>query len=102
MFSSVDLRYLVLVGINILKSQVGAKPWDWYPFNTSHLYYQNASVIVFLLLFPFTSMQLSLSPPSNDPHIRFQFGKFSPHIAISLIGSLVFPQAIFGMHTLLF
>ncbi|PON53951.1 hypothetical protein TorRG33x02_303960 [Trema orientale] len=96
MCSSVDLRYLVLVGVNLLKSQVGAKPSDWYPFNTSHLYYPNASVLVLLLLlFPLTSMKLSLTPSNINPSIRFQFGKFSPHIAILLMGSLIFPQEFF-------
>lgn len=104
--SHFDLRYAIPILINtMIKPQSRAMPWDWDPFKISNPQYwtNKPFLLVFLLLFfPFTSIQLSLPPPSspndintNSALIRFQLGNFSLHLAVSLLGSLIFPQALF-------
>ncbi|EXC26764.1 hypothetical protein L484_023380 [Morus notabilis] len=93
-----DLRYTIPIFTNWFKSQSGALPWGWDAFSLlkdpNQTTWTQKCVHVFLFLLPsFTSITLSLARPAAA--IRFQFPNFSRHIALSLVCSLLFPQALF-------
>ncbi|GMN21080.1 hypothetical protein TIFTF001_045432 [Ficus carica] len=98
-----DLRILIPIFINLLKSHSRALPRDWDAFgvlSSNEIPWINISFhVCLLLLFSFTSITLALPHPNYSPNtavlLRFRFGNFSPHIAVSLVCSFVFPQALF-------
>ncbi|XAR70565.1 hypothetical protein NMG60_11027460 [Bertholletia excelsa] len=96
MVSCLDLRYAVLIVINIVKSHVGA-PWDWDPYNIilgltwSKFWLLSISI----LFFSFTSIALPLNCPLNLSYVSLRFKRFSTSLAILLVASLVFSQVHF-------
>ncbi|GMN30876.1 hypothetical protein TIFTF001_003010 [Ficus carica] len=98
--SGFDLRFVIPVVINLLKSQTKAHPWDWDAFSLLHnpnevSWIKISFHISLLVLFSCTSITFTRRPSPNTALICFQFGNFSPHIAVSFVCSLVFPQALF-------
>ena len=96
-----DLRFVIPIFINLLKSFSEALPWDWDAFrmfDPKQTSWTKFSFHVLLLLF-FSSTSITFillfRPWPNSALIRFRFGDFSPHIAVSHVCSLVFPQALF-------
>ena len=110
---SFDLRYAILILINSLKSQsvhLAIMPfWDYcHSFNTSNNpHYYNPTtwitnmalflLFLVLILFPFTSLELSLTcPPSLL--VRFHFFNFSTRLSVLLAASLLLPSLFSGTH----
>ena len=91
-----DLRYPFLFAINILKSQVGST-LVWDPFNTIAHPTSTKTFILFLLflLFPFTCIKVPIACSVNTGPITVRLGKFDPFLTVSLVASIVFPQALF-------
>ncbi|KAL7166970.1 hypothetical protein ACSBR2_037600 [Camellia fascicularis] len=94
--SSFDIRYAILLVINMVKSQA-SMPWDWNPFGLdSHLNWSKFSLLVVLCtLFSFTSIRVPLACPLNLWHIHVKFGEFSNTLVVLFVSSLVFPQLLF-------
>ena len=92
-----DLRHTLLFAINMLKSQVGSSTWVWDPFNTiAHPTSTKTSIISLLfLLFPFTCIKVPIACSVDTGHIIVRLGKFDPCLTVSLVASIVFPQALF-------
>ena len=93
-----DLRHTLLFAINMLKSQVGSSTWVWDPFNTiAHPTSTKTSIISLLfLLFPFTCIKVPIACSVDTGHIIIvRLGKFDPCLTVSLVASIVFPQALF-------
>ena len=98
--SGFDLRFVIPVVINLLKSQTKAHTGDWDAFSLLHnpnevSWIKISFHISLLVLFSCTSITFTRRPSPNTALICFQFGNFSPHIAVSFVCSLVFPQALF-------
>ncbi|GMN66411.1 hypothetical protein TIFTF001_035484 [Ficus carica] len=96
-----DLRLVIPIFMNLLKSFSEALPWDWDAFGMFDPKQTSWTKVSFhvlqLLFFSSTSITFILlfRPWPNSALIRFRFGDFSPHIAFSHVCSLVFPQALF-------
>ena len=92
----IDLRHSLLLAINILKSQL-ATTLAWDPFHTidhpSGM--KNLTFTILFLVFPFTCIQVPLTCSLDTAHIIVRLGKFDPCLTVSLLASIVFPQAIF-------
>ncbi|KAL0330077.1 UNVERIFIED_CONTAM: hypothetical protein Sradi_4994400 [Sesamum radiatum] len=96
--SHFDLRFAILMMINILKSQT-AKPWEWDPFDVaSELTWIKLSLLaIFLLIFSFISIGVPLTtvPPNNMRYIQVQMKSFSASLLAGFLASLFFPQLLF-------
>ena len=97
--SNIDLRYIILLAINNLKSQA-ASPWDWDPYQNTWPTYLAESLPSRPSL-PSTSLNLNQTPPQYSiwyetyTVILLQFGAFNPQLTFALICSVLFPQALF-------
>ena len=91
---SFDLRSIVLIGINILKSFIGS-PSNWDAFDIiGHLTWPNfISLAILILLFTFTSIKIPLFDGDNMMFLHIQFGEFLATFAVSFVASLILPQA---------
>ena len=97
--SSLDLRFVIPVLLNMLKSFLFS-PSDWDPFNLffHHPTWPKTSLFVFMFLFfPFTSIKISISNTSAHL-IIFERQSFSMHLTILLLGSIVLPQQLFWLY----
>ncbi|KAL0312293.1 UNVERIFIED_CONTAM: hypothetical protein Sradi_5628600 [Sesamum radiatum] len=95
--SHFDLRFAILIVINILKSQT-AKPWEWDPFDVgSDLTWIKFWLLTILLfIFSFVSIGIPLVVPPNDTrYIQVQTKRFSPSLLACFLASLFFPQLLF-------
>lgn len=92
----IDLRYTVLLAINILKSQV-ATPGEWDPYQTIRqpTWMKDSFLALLFLVLPFTSIKLPISTQSATRHILLWFGEFNTQLTVAFIGSILFPQALF-------
>ncbi|KAK9934181.1 hypothetical protein M0R45_021333 [Rubus argutus] len=103
----IDIRYAVLLAINMFKYGVGM-PWDWDPFHTiSNLTWTNACLLLILfLVFSFISIKVhvplttthltSSTTCSTTNTVLVAFEEVSVPLAVALMASaLVFPQALF-------
>ena len=92
-----DLRHTLIFAINMLKSQVGSSTWVWDPFNTiAHPTSTKTFILSLLfLLFPFTCIKVPVACSVDTGHIIVRLGKFDPYLTVSLVASIVFPQALF-------
>lgn len=103
----IDIRYAVLLAINMFKYGVGM-PWDWDPFHTiSNLTWMKAFLLaIFFLVFFFISIKVHVpltathSTPSTTSSttdaVLLSFVELSAPLAVALMASaLVFPQALF-------
>ena len=97
MYYYVDLRHALFLAINIVKSQVGSSTWVWVPFNTiAHPTSTKTFILSLLLLvIPFTSIKVPVACSVDTGHIIVRLGKFDPYLTVSLVASIVFPQALF-------
>ena len=88
-----DPRHALLCAINILKPQAGSA-WAWDPFDTiGHpTWKKNLTLVILLLLFPFTCIEM---PLTCTGHIIVRLGKFDPSLSVSFMASIVFSQTIF-------
>ncbi|GMP95637.1 hypothetical protein CsSME_00044601 [Camellia sinensis var. sinensis] len=92
----VDVRYLVPLGINMLKSHA-SWPWDWDPFNMLTIpNWPKLGLFFFLFfLFPFAAVEVVVTCPSNARHIRFRLRNFSVTLVVTVASSLLLPQVVF-------
>ncbi|XAR54876.1 hypothetical protein NMG60_11030200 [Bertholletia excelsa] len=94
----VDVRYVVPLGINIVKSHVG-RPWEWDAFDiVGEPTWAKLWLYSFLLfLFPFVSVEILLtsSPHNAIRHIHLRVGDFSIILMLANFASLFLPQTLF-------
>lgn len=71
--------------------------WVWDPFKT--IAHPNSTktftLSVLFLLFPFTCIKVPIACLVDIGHILIRLGKFDPYLTVSLVASIVFPQALF-------
>lgn len=91
-----DLRYVILVIINIVKSH--ADPWAWDPFEVTTAF----SWIKFWLLTPlsfiFGFIFIGILIPNPNNNMRFvtiQINNFSPSLLTCFLASFFTPQSLF-------
>ncbi|KAL0330960.1 UNVERIFIED_CONTAM: hypothetical protein Sangu_1641500 [Sesamum angustifolium] len=96
--SHFDLRFGILVMINILKSQT-AKPWEWDPFDVGSdiTWIKFWLLAISLFIFSFVSFGIPLTtvPPNNARYIQVQMKSFSASLLACFLASLFFPQLLF-------
>ncbi|KAL1532316.1 hypothetical protein AAHA92_32342 [Salvia divinorum] len=89
-----DLRFLLLVAMNILKSQ----PWEWDPFEvTDHLTWTKFFLLVSLFFF-FTFIAIEIIPltsPNIMGFVRVQINNSSPTFSTCFLACLLLPQFVF-------
>ncbi|XAR54877.1 hypothetical protein NMG60_11030201 [Bertholletia excelsa] len=94
----VDVRYVIPLGINIVKSHV-AWPWEWDAFDiVGEPTWAKLWLYGFLLfLFPLVSVEILLtsSPHNAIRHIRLRVGDFSIILMLATLASLFLPQTLF-------
>ena len=88
-----DLRFLLLIEINILKSFLG-NSFNWNAFDTlDHLTWPKIIFLTILVLvFAFTSIKIPLFSEDNTMFLHIKFGEFSATFAVSFVASLILPQ----------
>ncbi|KAL1552644.1 hypothetical protein AAHA92_13415 [Salvia divinorum] len=92
-----DVRFVILVAINVLKSHM-AMPWEWDPFEVTN----DLTWIKFLLLttlfffFAFIAIEIiSLTSPNNIGFVKVQINSFSPTFSTCFLACLLLPQFLF-------
>ncbi|GFZ00853.1 hypothetical protein Acr_14g0004880 [Actinidia rufa] len=96
MSSTFDIRYVVILVINIIKSQT-SMPWDWDPFDLNgHFTWTKFWILSTLfLIFSFTSIRIPLTCPLHIWHVQVHLGEFSITLVVLFVTSLLFPQSLF-------
>lgn len=93
--ASFDLRIVILLLINILKSFLG-KPSNWDAFDTiGHLTWLKLSLLAAsFLLFSFTSIKVPMFNSANTEyiHIHIQIGDLSLLFSVSFLACVLLPQ----------
>ena len=94
--SSFDIRYVVILVVNIIKSQT-SMPWDWDPFDlNAHLTWTKFWILSTLfLIFSFTSIRIPLTCPLHIWHIKVRLGEYSATLVVLFVTSLLLPQLLF-------
>ncbi|XAR70567.1 hypothetical protein NMG60_11027464 [Bertholletia excelsa] len=94
--SSFDIRYFVLIVINMAKSQA-SMPWDWDPFVIIGDLTWMKFWLLFILsvIFSFFSVKVPLACPVNAGYMYVRVGEFSCTLFVLLVASLLLPQVLF-------
>lgn len=96
--STFDIRYAIILAINIMKSQASI-PWDWDPYELmSNLTWSKFWLLFTLfLVFSFTSFKVPLTCPIDIWHVRVRVrvGEFSTTLVVLMVTSLLLPQLLF-------
>ena len=87
-----DLRFCIIVLINMAKSQIGGISWDLITWTNLFCF------LLILAAFSFVSIEVPLTLFTcsfRTLHIRLRFGSRPLSAAVSFMASLIFPQPLF-------
>ena len=87
-----DLRFCIIVLINMAKSQIGGISWDLITWTNLFCF------LLILAAFSFVSIEVPLTLFTcsfRTLHIRLRFGNRPLSAAVSFMASLIFPQPLF-------
>lgn len=93
---NIDLRYVLVLVINIVKSHA-AMPWEWDPFKlSSDLSWIKLWLLVILLFFfSFVSVQISSTSLKNLGFFKVRIRNLSPSFVACFMACVLLPQIIF-------
>ena len=96
MSSTFDIRYVIILVINIIKSQT-SMPWDWDPFDLNGYFTWTKFWILstLFLIFSFTSIRIPLTCPLHIWHVQVKVGDISTTLVVLFVTSLLLPQILF-------
>lgn len=96
--SSLDLRYLLLLITNIIKSHI-VTPCEWDAFdvatNFTWIKFWLLTLLFFIFAFVSIGIPLHTSTDTNMGYIRVQIKKFSASLTLSYLASIFIPQLLF-------
>ena len=87
-----DLRFCIIVLINMAKSQIGGISWDLFTWTNLFCF------LLILAAFSFVSIEVPLTLFTcsfHTLHLRLRFGNRPLSVAVSFMASLIFPQPLF-------
>ena len=92
-----DLRFLLLVAMNVLKSHM-AMPWEWDPFKVTNDLTWTKFFLLTSLFFFFTFIAIeiiSLTSPNIMGFVKVKINNFSPTFSTCFLACLLLPQFVF-------
>lgn len=92
-----DMRFMIVVAINIVKSHV-AMPWEWDPFEVTNDLTWTKFLLLTSLFFFFTFIAIEIIPltsPNIMGFVKIQINKYSPTFSTSFLACVFLPQFLF-------